>query len=89
MPKIKEELSQINNLTLHLRELRKKKRLNPTLSDTVIMKIRPEIKQRTEKSIKIKAGLFQHINKTDKPLTVVLVKPKTQTNEMINESALQ
>lgn len=53
------------------------------------MKIRPEIKQRTEKSIKIKAGLFQHINKIGKPLIVVLVKPKTQTNEMMNESPLQ
>ena len=52
------------------------------------MKIRPEIKQRTEKSIKIKARLFQHINKIGKPLIVVLVKPKTQTNEMMNENAL-
>lgn len=34
------------------------KRLSPTLSDKVILKISPEIKQRTEKSIKIKAGLF-------------------------------
>lgn len=38
------------------------------------MKITPEIKQRTEKSIKIKAGLFQSINKIGKPLTVVLGK---------------
>lgn len=66
----------------------KKKRLSPALSDKVIMKIRPEIKQRTEKSIKIKAGLCQHINKIGKPLIVVLVKPKTQTNEMLNETAL-
>ena len=53
------------------------------------MKIRPEIKQRTEKSIKIKAGLFQHINKIGKQLIVILAKPKTQTNEMMDQSPLQ
>jgi hypothetical protein len=34
-----------------------KMRLSPVLSDKVIMKIRPEIKQRDEKSIKRKARL--------------------------------
>lgn len=87
MSKIK-ELSQINNFTAQ-GATKKKKRLSPALSDKVIMKIRPEIKQRTEKSIKIKAGLFQHINKIGKPLIVVLLKTKTQTNEMMNESPLQ
>lgn len=80
----------MNNLTLHPKELqKKKKRLSPALSDKVIMKMRPEIKQRTEKSIKIKAGLFQHINKIGKPLIVILVKPKTQANEMMDQSPLQ
>ena len=71
----KQEKIQINNLTLHLKELGKAKMKNPKVSRRKeILKIRAEInaketKQTIAKINKAKSWFFERINKIDKPLT--------------------
>ena len=71
----KQEKSQINNLTLHLKELQKEEQTKPKVSRRKeITKIRTEINERgTKKTIakinKTKSWFFERINKIDKPLT--------------------
>ena len=70
----KQEKSQINNLTLHLKQLEKEEMKNPRVSTRKeILKIRAEInKKETKETIakvnKAKSWFFEKINKIDKPL---------------------
>ena len=70
----KQEESQINNLTLHLKELEKEEQIKPKVSRRKeIIKIRAEINEiETKKMIatisKTKSWFFEKINKIDKPL---------------------
>ena len=70
----KQEKSQINNLTLQLKQLEKEELENPRVSRRKeILKIRAEInaketKETIAKINKAKSWFFERINKTDKPL---------------------
>ena len=90
----KQEKSQINNLTLHLRQLEKEEMKNPRVSRRKeILKIRAEInaketKETIEKINKAKSGFFEKINKIDKPLARLIKKQreKNQINKIRNEN---
>ena len=79
----KQEKSQINNLTLHLKQLEKEEQTKPKVSRRKeIIKIRVEINEiETEKTI------AEKINKTDKLLTRLIKKKRerTQVNKIQNE----
>ena len=70
----KQEKSQINNLTLHLKQLEKEEMKNPRVNRRKeILKIRAEInaketKETIAKINKAKSWFFERINKIDKPL---------------------
>ena len=70
----KQEKSQINNLTLQLKQLEKEELENPRVSRRKeILKIRAEInaketKETIAKINKAKSWFFERINKIDKPL---------------------
>ena len=70
----KQEKSQINNLTLHLKQLEKEEMKNHRVSRRKeILKIRAEInaketKETTSKINKAKSWVFEKINRIDKPL---------------------
>ena len=76
----KQETSQINNLTLHLKQLEKEEQKNPKASrrkETI--KIRSEINEKEMKEIiakinKTKSLFFENINKIDKPLARLIKK---------------
>ena len=78
----KQEKSQINNLTLHLKQLEKEEVKNPRVSRRKeILKIRAEInKKETKETIakinKDKSWFFEKINKIDKPLVRVIKKQR-------------
>ena len=86
----KQETSQINNLTLHLKELEKEEQTKPRVSRRKeIIKIRAEINEiETKKTIakinKIKSWFFEKINKIDKPVARLIKKKreKTQINRI-------
>ena len=69
----KQEKSQINNLTLHLKQLEKEEMKNPRVSRRKeILKIRAQInaketKETIAKINKAKSWFFEKINKIDKP----------------------
>ena len=69
----KQENSQINNLTLHLKQLEKEEMKNPRVSRRKeILKIRAEINAKETKETigkinKAKSWFFERINKIDKP----------------------
>ena len=71
---MKQEKSQINNLTLHLKKLEKEEQTKPKVSRRKeIIKMRAEINEiDTKKTIakinKTKSWFFAKINKLDKPL---------------------
>ena len=76
----KQETSQINNLTLHLKQLEKEEQKNPKVSrrEEIIM-IRPEINEKEMKAMiakinKTKSCFFEKINKIDKPLARLIKK---------------
>ena len=83
---IPQEKSQINNLTLHLKQLEKEEMKNPRVSRRKeIIKIRAEINEKeTKKTIakinKTKSWFFEKMNKIDKPL-VRLIKKKREKNQ--------
>ena len=89
----KQEKSQINNLTLHLTQLKKEEQNTPKVSrrkETI--KIRSEInekemKETVAKISKTKSWFFEKINKIDKPLARLIRKKreKTQLNRIRNE----
>ena len=87
----KQEKSQINNLTIHLKQLEKEEQRKPKVSRRKeIIKIRAEINEIETKKAKInktKSWLFENINKIDKPSTRLIKKKRerTQINKIRNE----
>ena len=83
----KQEKSQINNLTLHLKQLEKEEMKNPRVSRRKeILKIRAEInaketKETIEKINKPKSWFFERMNKIDKPLAR-LIKKQREKNQI-------
>ena len=90
----KQEKSQINNLTLHLKQLEKEELENPRVSRRIeILKIRAErnakeTKETTAKINKAKSWFFERINKIDKLLARLIKKQreKNQINKIRNEN---
>ena len=90
----KQEKSQINNLTLHLKQLEKEEIMNARVSRRKgILKIRAEINaNETNDTIaninKAKSWFFEKINKIDKPLARLIKKQrdKSQINKIRNEN---
>ena len=90
----KQEKSQINNLTLHLKQLEKEEMKNPRVSRRKeILKIRAEInaketKETIAKINKAKSWFFERINNIDKPLARLIRKQreKNQINKIRNEN---
>ena len=90
----KQEKSQINNLTLHLKQLEKEEMKNPKVSRRKeILKIRAEINAKETKETigtinKTKSWFFEKINKIDKPLARLIKKQreKNQINKIRNEN---
>ena len=86
--------SQINNLTLHLKQLEKEEMQNPRVSRRKeILKIRAEInaketKETIAKINKVKSQHFEKINKIDKPLARLIKKQreKNKINKIRNEN---
>ena len=76
----KQEKSQINNLTPHLKQLEKEEMKNPRVSRRKeISKIRAEInaketKETIAKINTVKSWFFEKINKTNKPLARLIKK---------------
>ena len=88
----KQEKSQKNNLTLHLKELEKEEQTKPKVSRRKEIKIRAEINEiEAKKTIvkinKTKSWFFERINKIDKPLAILIKKKRerTQINKIRNE----
>ena len=85
----KQEKSQINNLTLHLKQLEKEEMKNPRASRRKeVLKIRAEInaketKETIAKINKAKSWFFERINKIDKPLAR-LIKKQKEKNQINN-----
>ena len=83
----KQEKSQINNLTLHLKQLEKEETKNPRVSRRKeILKIRAEInaketKETIAKIKKAKSSFFGRINKIDKPLARLIKKQREKSNQ--------
>ena len=83
----KQEKSQVNNLTLHLKQLEKEEMKNPRISGRKeILKVRAEInaketKETIAKLNKAKSSVFEKINKTDK-LLARLIKKQREKNQM-------
>ena len=90
----KQEKSQINNLTLHLKQLEKEEMKNPSVSRRKeILKIRAEInakkkKKTIAKTNKAKSCFFEKTNKIDIPLARLIKKQreKNQINKIRNEN---
>ena len=78
----KQERNQINNLTLHLKQLEKEEMKNPRVRRRKeIMRIRGEInaketKETIAKINKAKSWFFKKINKIDKPLARLIKKQR-------------
>ena len=89
----KQEKSQINNLTLHLKQLEKEEQKNLKVSrKKEIIKIRAEIneiemKKTITKINKTKSWFFEKMTKIDKPLARLVGKKRerTQINKIRNE----
>ena len=89
----KQEKSQINDLTQHLKHLEKEEQRKPKVSRRKeIIKIRAEINEiETKKTIakinETKSWFFEKINKIDKPLARLIRKKRkgTQINKIRNE----
>ena len=90
----KQETSQINNLTLHLKQLEKEEQKKPPKVSRrkEIIKIRSEINEKEMKEMitkvsKTKSWFFEKINKIDKPLARLIKKKreKTQIDTIRNE----
>ena len=83
----RQEKSQINNLTLHLKQLEKEEMKNPRMSRSKeIIKIRAEInaketKETMAKLNKAKSWFFEKINKIDKPLTRLIRKKGKESHQ--------
>ena len=90
----KQETSQINNLTLYLKQLEKEEQTKPKVSRLKeIIKIRAKIneietKKTTAKINETKSWFFEKINRIDKPLAKLIKKKRerAQINKIINEN---
>ena len=90
----KQEKSQINNLTVDLKQLEKEDFKNPRVSRSKeILKIRAEINAEETKGTiakinKAKSWFFEKINKVDKPLARLIKKQreKNQMNKVRNDN---
>jgi len=90
----KQEKTQINNLTLHLKQLEKEEMKNPRVSRRKeILKIRAEInanetKETIAKINNAKSWFFEKLNKINKPLARLIKKQreKNQINKIRNEN---
>ena len=90
----KQDKTQINNITLHLKQLEKEEMKNPSVSRwKEILKTRPEIhaketKETIAKVNKAKSWFFERIHKIDKPLARLIKKQreKNQINKIRNEN---
>ena len=90
----KQEKSQINNLTIHLKQLEKEEMKNPRVSRRIeILKIRAEINAKeTKKTIaninKAKSWFLERINKINKALARLIKKQreKNKNNKIRNEN---
>ena len=90
----KQEKSQINNLTLQLKQLEEEEMKNPRASRRKeILKLRAEInaketKETIAKINKAKSYFFERVNKTDKLLARLIKKQreKNQINKIRNEN---
>ena len=90
----KQEKSQMNNLTLHLKQLEKEEIMNPRVSrKKEILKIRAEInaKEAKETIVKInktKSWSFEKVNEIDIPLARLIKKQreKNQINKIRNKN---
>ena len=83
----KQEKNQINNLTLHLKQLEKEEMKNPRVSRRKeITRIRAEINAKETQEIiakinKAKSWFFEKINKMDKPLASLIKKQRKKSNQ--------
>ena len=80
---IRQETSQINNLTLHLKQLEEEESKNPMVSRRKDIKLRAEINEKETKETiakinKTKSWFFEKINKIDKPLARLIKKTKKE-----------
>ena len=90
----KQEKSQINNLTIHLKQLEKEEMKSPGVNRRKeILKIRAEInaketKETIAKINKAKSWFFEKLNQIDKPLARLIKKQreKNQINKIRNEN---
>jgi len=90
----KQKKNQINNLTLHLKQIEKEEMKNPRVSRRKgIIKIRAEINEKETKEAlakinKTKSWFFEKINKINKPLARFIKKQreKNQINKIRNEN---
>ena len=90
----KQEKSQVNNLTLHLKKLEKEEQTKPKVSRRKeIINIRAEINEiETEKTItkinKTKNWFFEKVNKIDKPLARLIKekRERIQINKIRNDN---
>ena len=89
----KQERHQINNLTLHLKQLEKEQKTPKVSGRKEIIKIRAEIHEREMKETiakinKAKSWFFHSINKIDKLLARLIKKKmeKTQINKIRDEN---
>ena len=90
----KQEKSQINNVTLHIKQLEKEEQKTPRVTRRKeIIKIRSEINEKEIKDTiakvnKTKSCFFEKINKIDKPLTRLIKKKRemTQINRIRTEN---
>ena len=83
----KQEKNQINNLSLHLKQLEREEMKNPRLGRRKeIIKIRAEINEKETKETiakinKTKSWFFQKINKIDKLLARIIKKKREESNQ--------
>ena len=79
--------TQINNLSLHLKQLKKEEQTKPEVGRRIeIIKIRAEIneievKKTIAKVNEAKSWFFEKINKIDKPLTRLTKKNSVGSNQ--------
>ena len=81
----KQETSQINNLSLHLKQLEKEEQKKPKVSRRKeIIEIRSDINEKEMKETiakinKNKSWFFERISKIEKPLTRLIKKKRVKT----------
>ena len=85
----KQEKNQINNLTVHLKQLEKEMK-NPRVSRRKeLIKIRAEVieketKETTAKISETTSWFFEKINEIDKPLAILIKKKKGEESNLQN-----